>query len=147
MRVTYVPDPKTFVGYYLDQAGGGSGQYFQGTQFQRGYGRRRQKGRGAIGNFFGKLFRFAMPLLKRGSKHVGQALARTGIDIASDAVQGGNIKESTKKHFKKLGNTLTDDASSYIKNQVGSGRKRKRSKRQNHKSFSRKRVKNDIFCS
>lgn len=139
MKVTHVSNPESFVGYYLDQAGYGRGEYFQGTRMQRGYG---------IGSLFGKLFRFAMPLLKRGTKHVGQALARTGLNIAADAVQGGDIKDSARLHLKNVGRSLAEDAAGYIKSQVGQGRKRKRlNHRPRHKAPSLKRARHDIFSS
>ena len=108
MKVAYVPDSSTYLNYYLDQAGYGHGVYFQGTPIQRGRG---------FGGLFGKLYRMALPLFQRGTRHVGQALARTGMEIAKDVVQGGNLQDSrpTKTNFKKMGHNLLDDAVGYIK--------------------------------
>ena len=72
--------------YYLNQAGYGIGPVFQGQRFQHGYG---------LGGFFASLFRSAVLMLKRGAKVAGGALLRTGLDVASDALAGGNIKECT----------------------------------------------------
>lgn len=116
-RTQFAGVPDTYVDYYLDQAGFGDGTIFQGHRIQRGYG---------LGSIFGKLFRFAMPLLKRGAKHAGQALAKTGVNIASDALQGGDIRESSKTHFTNMGKTLASDAAGFLQSQAGKGNKRKR---------------------
>jgi len=125
MRVPHVSSPDAYVGYYLDQAGGSNhAAYYQGARIQRGKG---------IGRFFGNMFRFAMPLLKRGVAHVGKALGRTGANILADAVSGSDIKDSAKTHFKSMGQGLAGDAAGYVldrvkkdgDNQAG-GRKRKR---------------------
>lgn len=140
--VPYVPDPDIYVKYYLEQAGGGNQVYYRGTRLQRGYG---------IGSIFSRLFRFAMPLLKRGASHVGQALARTGANVALDAAAGSDVKESAKEHLKTMGRRLVGDAAGYVKDQVGDGRKRgvkrKRSVDSRQSKRSRPRAKVDIFTS
>ena len=79
--------------------------------------------------------------------HAGEGLARTGVNIVKDVVRGGDVKSSAQSHFKKLGHTLVDDASVFIKNQIGTGCKRKRTSVNHHKSKKCRRVQDDIFCS
>jgi len=149
MRVQHVSDPDAYVGYYLDQAGGGT--YYHGSRMQRGYG---------IGSIFGKMFRFAMPLLKRGAMHVGKALGRTGANILADAASGSNIKDSAKSHFKTMGQGLAGDAAGYVLDRVNQdkqegghkrfqkgGHKRKRVVKRGQSQHSHKRRKVDIFSS
>lgn len=65
--------------YYTDQAGGGSFDYYIGSQNQRGHG---------IGSLFAGLLRTAIPilkpLLKRGLKSGAKALGRHVLKKASD---------------------------------------------------------------
>ena len=99
-----------YTGYYLNQAGYGVGPVFQGQRFQRGYG---------LGGFFASLFRSAVPMLKRGAKVAGRALLRTGLDVASDALAGGNIKVCTTT-VSTDGHNLATQAVDHLKAQVGS---------------------------
>ena len=101
-----------YTGYYLNQAGYGVGPVFQGQRFRSGYG---------LGGFFASLFRSAVPMLKRGAKVAGRALLRTGLDVASDALAGGNIKESAQQRFQQTGHNLATQAVDHPKTQVGSG--------------------------
>jgi hypothetical protein len=155
MYPLHVSDPGTYVNYYLNQAGHGNAAYYRGSRVQRGFG---------FGSIFSRLFRFAMPLIKRGAVHVGEALARTGANVAADAATGANIKESARTHFKNMGQRLVGDAAGYVKSQVGEGGrkrkrrsvtkkstgkgvKRKRSSSTHQKLRRRKRSKFDIFTS
>jgi hypothetical protein len=159
MRVQYVPDPNAYVGYYLDQAGGGTGDgvFYRGSRLQRGYG---------IGSIFAKMFRFAMPLFKRGVVHVGKALGKTGANILADAAAGSDIKDSAKTHFKTMGKNLAGNAADYVLDTInnqdnnqdevkqdggrgvsGKSHKRKRKSANSHYRASHKRSKVDIFSS
>ena len=101
-----------YTSYYLNQAGYGNVPVFQGQRFQRGYG---------LGGFFASLFRSAVPMLKRGAKVAGRALLRTGLDVASDALSGANIKDSAQQRFKQTSHNLATQAVDHLKAQVGSG--------------------------
>lgn len=99
--------------YYLSQAGfGGIGNVYQGTRIQRGYG---------LGGFFASMFRSALPMLKQGAKAAGKALFKTGLDVATDALSGANIKQSARERFRQTGHLLANRAVDHLKSQVGSG--------------------------
>lgn len=106
--------------YYLKQSGSGV-PVFVGSRGQRGHG---------IGSVLGGLFRSAVPMLKRGLANFGRQALRTGLDIANDVVEGGNFRESAKRHavsgLKDFArNTIKDiSESEVLSNQSGSGRKR-----------------------
>ncbi len=59
-------------------------------------GRRRQRGYG-LGSVFSSLFRKATPLLLKGAKSVGKQLLKTGAAVASDVLEGQDIKSSLKE--------------------------------------------------
>jgi hypothetical protein len=113
-----------------------------------------------------------MPLFKRGAKHVGKAVGKTGASFLTDVVSGANPKESAKSHLKNMGKTLAGDAAGYVtdrlaqttpqpqidpsENQSGGARfawrpkrglKRKRTARKNHSTVRSKRSKSDAFSS
>lgn len=98
--------------YYVNQAGTGlSG--FSGLRYQRGNGW-----------FTNILSRVGLPILK----FLGKQALSSGLNIASDALEGKAIKESALSEIKNTGrNTL-----GFIKqlaDQSGSGRKRKKARR------------------
>jgi len=107
MRSQYVSVPDAYINYFVEQAGGNA--VFRGTKIQRGYG---------LGSIFSRLFRFAMPLFKRGAKHVGKAVGKTGASFLTDVVSGANLKESAKSHLKTMGKTLAGDAAEYVTDQL-----------------------------
>lgn len=110
MYTKYISAPDTYVQYYLDQVGGNQNPgYYRGRRVQRGFG---------LGRLFSKMFRFAMPLFKRGAAHVGKALGRTGANILADAAAGTDIKDSAKTHLKNMGQQLVGDAAGYVLDQV-----------------------------
>jgi hypothetical protein len=87
-------------------------------------GQRVQLGTG-IGSFFGKLFQFAKPLLKRGAKEV----LNIGTDIANDVLEGNNARTSVKKHVKRrVQELLPTSIADAVNKRIGSGKQR-RSKR------------------
>lgn len=86
--------------YYLNQAGNGL-PVFIGTKVQRGHG---------IGNLLSGLFRAATPLLKKGAMALGKHALRTGMQIAGDVIEGQNIKQAAKRHFKEAGSDLVSSA-------------------------------------
>ena len=61
--------------YYLAQAGGGFGQYYAGSSYQKGYG---------IGSWLGGLFRTVLPILRSGAVAVGRERNNTMIRITDE---------------------------------------------------------------
>ena len=89
MRLLYIPVNE---GVWLThlQSGHGLGMY-EGQRYQRGAG---------FGAIFGPLLRAIMPIAKTVGKVVGKQALRTGAAVASDILQGANVKESIKTHGK-----------------------------------------------
>jgi hypothetical protein len=116
MYVPYRCCVKSFEDYYNQQAGNGL-SFYQGSQQQQGHG---------LGGFFRSLFRAAVPLLKSGAKAVGKQVLRSGVDLAQDALQGKNLKDSATQRLKEAGSVLTDKAGAKIKTMLGGGRRRRR---------------------
>lgn len=114
--------------YYLDQASGFP--VFRGSAFQKGYG---------LGNVFRRFFSWALPLLKEYglpvAKNIGKELITNTAAIATEAIDGKNIKESAKE---KIQTSLEK-----FKQQQGKGLKRK--SRKNSKKPKIKKRKLDIF--
>jgi hypothetical protein len=136
---------------------GYGGIYSNFPQFQRGYGGRRpQLGYGWLSflNFFKPLYRKAVriapkildnSLVKRGLHEVVDVASK----IASDTVEGKNIKESFKKHTGDVKDKLVQEAlenapnviSKIIRKTTGSGRKRHSIVSPTQRSTSRKKQK------
>jgi hypothetical protein len=72
--------------YYAKQSGGEMPVFMGGRQ-QRGHG---------IGNFFARVKRFAIPLLKRGAQFLLPKIFKTGSEIMNDVTHGQNIKDALK---------------------------------------------------
>ena len=106
--------------YYLDQTSGSNYPVFRGVAFQRGYG---------LGNFFQRFFSWVIPHLKQHAlpiaKEIGKEVVSNVANIANDAIEGRDIKESAKRNIK----------TSLEKLQKGKGIKRKRINNQNSKKF------------
>jgi hypothetical protein len=109
MRVTFVPPgDKFWVQYYIRQQ---TGKGFEGSQFQRG---------GGLGNIFRGLFRFLLPVAKSAGKVIGKQALRTGAQIASDLVAGGDLKKVLKTRGKRGASALLRSAAHEI-DQKGGG--------------------------
>jgi len=104
--------------YYLEQTKGSNYPVFRGAPFQRGYG---------LGNAFRKFISWAIPLLKEYAlpiaKNVGKEIVHNVANVATDAIEGKDIKESARENFKTSLDKLK---------QTGRGIKRK--KNQNYKT-------------
>ena len=76
----------------------GNPQYpvFRGVRYQRGYG---------LGGVFRKLFRYIVPFVKEHGvpilKTVGKTALNSATNLANDALEGKNIKESAKQRLKE----------------------------------------------
>lgn len=140
MYVPYQCCQKSFDDYYTGQTGNGL-NYYQGSDFQRGYG---------FGGLFRSFFRSAVPLFKSGAKAVGKQLWETGLNVLNDVSRGDNIKVATKRRLKDAGKVLTDKAADRMKNMIGSGykkgnKKRKLTKKRIIRSKTLKSKTRDIF--
>ena len=107
------PNP-LYPSYYNEQRQGGYG-VFQGAPIQMGFG---------IGNVIKGLFKSTLPLIKSGAKAVGKELLRTGATVASEALQGRNIRESAIDNFKDAGSNLLGSLASSLNNPKSSPIKR-----------------------
>lgn len=116
--------------YYLEQADGSNYPVFRGSYYQKGYG---------IGNAFRRFISWAIPLLKKHAlplaKSVGKEIIHNVTSIATDALDGKDIKESAKQKFTTSLEKL---------NQSGQGIKRKIIKKK-HKKLKKKQKFHDIF--
>lgn len=105
---------------------------FRGEQTQRGYG---------LGSVLTGLFKSATPLLKKGAASLGRTLLKTGVNVAKDALQGKNVKDSVVQHSKDVGKglvrKLVDETSSIAGPKVKRARKRVKKKAARGSSSSR----------
>lgn len=144
LRNTGMLNHNPYYEFFRDSIGKGDNQYKTyrsgigdfvriAPDFRRGYGilsrdddydGRYQLGSG-FGSFFGRLFRFSKPLLRRGLQ---EALA-IGTNVAKDVLDGANVKASLKSNVKKrVTETLPPHVATLVNKSIGSG-KRKRSSR------------------
>ena len=100
MKQRHNPDARAYHEYYLNQAGRGYPVYV-GTRYQRGHG---------LGSIFGSLFKSAVPLLKRGAKTLGREALKTGLNLASDVMEGQNVTQAAKSRLKSTGQSLLQKA-------------------------------------
>jgi hypothetical protein len=119
--------------YYSDQAEGlnennSEAYYFRGPMYQRGYG---------LGSYFKKFVTWAIPLLKQHALPVAQSIGKEVVknvaEVATDALDGKDIKESVKTKIKN----------SLEKIQKGKGLKRKRKTKQ--KKSNKQKKYNEFF--
>lgn len=101
-----------YVDFFMDSIGRGPGKYYShigeifqaSPQYQKGYGYLGYRGKHSfrhgrgIGSTLMSMFRMAIPLLKRGVQKLGTEAVDVASKVASDAIQGVNIKESAIKH-------------------------------------------------
>ena len=69
--------------YYANQCGNGM-NVFQGARGQRGHG---------LGSMLSGLFRSALPMIK----NFGRNALQTGLNVATDVVEGTNFRDSLRK--------------------------------------------------
>jgi hypothetical protein len=100
MKQRHNPDARAYHEYYLNQAGRGYPVYV-GTRYQRGHG---------LGSIFGSLFKSAVPLLKRGAKTLGREALKTGLNLASDVMEGQNVTQAAKSRLKSTEQNLLQKA-------------------------------------
>ena len=100
MRVKYCCDAKAYENYYLSQVGHGM-PYFSGARTQQGYG---------LGNLFSSIAKSVLPLVKSGAKAVGKQVLQSGVDFASDVLNGKNAKQAAIDRAKSAGSNLLQAA-------------------------------------
>ena len=101
MKQRHNPDARAYHEYYLNQAGRGYPVYV-GTRYQRGHG---------LGSIFGSLFKSAVPLLMRGAKTLGCEALKTGLNLASDVMEGQNVTQvSSQIQIEINGTKLTPES-------------------------------------
>ena len=108
--------------YYMEQAGGGLDyNYFRGNVYQKGYG---------LGGTFRRFFKWVIPLIKThavpkiesGFKSVGREFLTSAANIATDVVNGRDLKESARENVNNSINTVKNRIENSL---IGSGKKRK----------------------
>ena len=118
--------------YYNDQI---EFPTYRGVRYQRGYG---------LGGVFRKLFRYIVPFVKEHYvpilKTVGKTALNSATNLANDALEGKNIKESAKQRLKETFEDLKKKAD-MKGNGINKGRKRQLTR----KLKANKKRKLDIF--
>ena len=94
---------KIYEDYYLAQVGKGFPVH-QGQLYQRGHG--------GLGNILSSIQKYAVPLLKVGSKYLGEKLIKAAANVATDVVKGKNIKKASKRRLVETGSNIKDDVKS-----------------------------------
>ena len=129
-------DKMDYNNYYTQQAKENI-PIFRGSTYQRGHG---------FGDVFKKLFRWIVPIVKANAKpivkRVGRAAVKTAVNIASDALDGQDIKESAKKRIIETINKKSEQTGDGILEKTVYKRKRKRKKKY---LLKKKKRKLDIF--
>lgn len=110
----------TYTDYYLRQAGSGFGAIYSGPLYQRGRG---------IGSFLSGLFRFVLPILKRGSVAAGKELFSAGAHFIDDINNKRPFKESLKERASEVITNLKRKATASMS---GSGYKAKKKLKLDH---------------
>ena len=100
MRVKYCCDAKAYGNYYLSEVDYGM-PYFAGARVQQGYG---------LGNLFSSIAKSVLPLVKKGAKTLGKQVLQSGVDFASDVLQGKNVKQAAIDQAKAAGTNLLQAA-------------------------------------
>ena len=141
VKIRFIPNQRALDNYYHYQTGGGTDHnFFSGAPYQRGHG---------LGGIFGRLFRAAVPVFKSAGKSLAREALSTGVGVAGDLLDGGNIKGSLESRLPAAGKRLAVKGVRKLNTMLNShppkSRKRKRSL--SHKTGKRrKNIKgSDIF--
>lgn len=116
-------DSHSYHNFFKDSIGKGSGQFYGGigevykssSRYQKGYGllgvsqnNYARHGEG-IGSMLSNLWRMAFPMIKTGAQKLGTAALDVATNVASDVIQGKDIKEAAKEHLKTKGSQLLQE--------------------------------------
>ena len=96
--------------------------YFAGARVQQGYG---------LGNLFSSIAKSVLPLVKKSAKILGKQVLQSGVDFASDVLQGENIKQAAIDQAKAAGTNLLQAAQRKRKAAPKKIQKKKRKKHHN----------------
>lgn len=77
-----------YTNYYLNQADG-SFSLYNGSAYQRGHG--------GIGSFLSGLFRFVLPMLKKGGEQIAKEVVRTSFNVVQDMEGDTDFKTSLRR--------------------------------------------------
>lgn len=114
----FIPPSDSYFEFFKDSIGKGPGKYYSGIGEVYRSGARYQKGYGLLGispnyyrgdgfgNILASLWRVAFPMIKTGAKKLGTAALDVASNVAADALQGRDIKESAKEHLTTKGTEL-----------------------------------------
>ena len=119
--IIYIPNVEYCNVCYLKNQNGGALAGFRGARIQRGY---------ALGSFFKRIARVAVPLVKRGINAIGQKAIETAVKVGHDVLTGKNVKEAAKNRGRQAVNDLAKQGVNNIKGQIGGGPERKRKSQQ-----------------
>jgi len=89
-------DAKGYEDYYVKQAGNGM-PFFAGAQQQKGY---------SLGGVLASIGRAVMPLFKSGARSFGREALRSGMQFASDVLEGQNVKQAAVRRAKQASSNL-----------------------------------------
>ena len=128
----HITDYNEYYTYYSDQVGKGYAHpnigIYKGQPYQRGSG---------IGSIFSNILKTITPLFKSALQQFGSNIVSKGVDMGNDMLQGANIKQTLKKHGKRLAaDILTETANKIV--QEGSGIKRHRKIKSRNKKLKNK---------
>lgn len=116
-------DLNSYHDFFKDSIGKGSGKFYGGigevykssSRYQKGYGllgvsqnNYAKQGEG-IGSMLSNLWRMAFPMIKTGAQKLGSAALDVATNVASDVIQGKDLKEATKEHLKTKGSQLLQE--------------------------------------
>lgn len=99
--------------------GDGVGDVYRSVLYQRGYGLGYDID---LGQTYGlgfsdglmSLIRYALPMLKGGLQYLGKQAVSTAANIAQDAIEGKNVRDSAKEHISKAGEEILAKAPASI---------------------------------
>jgi hypothetical protein len=113
--IQFAPDVQAYEHFYLSQVGGNG--FFDGNlPHLQGYG---------LGGILGKVFRFAMPIVKRGLQFLAPHAARVGSQVLNDVTSGENLGHSIKHRGSDALTGIAQQLLSNMSSQSGRGRKRR----------------------
>ena len=87
-------DAKAYEDYYVNQAAN-SMRFFAGAQQQKGYG---------LGGVLASIGRAV--IFKSGARAIGREAMRSGMQFASDVLEGQNVKQAAVRKAKQAGSSL-----------------------------------------
>ena len=122
MRVKYYCDVKAYKNCCLSEVGHGM-PYFAGARVQQGY---------PLGNLFSSIAKSVFPLVKKGAKTLGKKVLQSGVEFASNVLQGKNVKRAAIDQAKAAGSNLLQAAQQRVGKRKAAPRKVQKKKGKRH---------------